>query len=118
MDSDRKSKRGPPPLPQTERRTHCVSVRLNGYELQILDRRRGPYQRGEWIRMASIDRLPPQIPELNRNAWIQLSRASANLNQLAHHLNAGGMQECGETVSLLSEFRRSLIECKLNQGRE
>ena len=30
------------------------------------------------------------IPEINREAWTELSRLAGNLNQIAHFLNAGG----------------------------
>ncbi|MEF6206920.1 ATP-binding protein, partial [Escherichia coli] len=40
-----------------EVRTHCVSVRLNEEELSILDSKRGPYKKGEWLRMASLNKL-------------------------------------------------------------
>lgn len=84
----RRSRYGPAPLPADALRTHCVSVRLAPAELAELDSQRGPYRRGEWLRLAWQRALPPAPPpELNRRAWAELARAAANLNQLAHHLN-------------------------------
>ncbi|MDM3359263.1 ATP-binding protein [Citrobacter sp. Cb004] len=73
-------------LPHNERRTHCVSVRLNKKELIILDSKRGQYKKGEWLRMASLNKLPPVLPEINREAWIKLGRLSQDLNHLSEHL--------------------------------
>ncbi|EBH6783917.1 ATP-binding protein [Salmonella enterica] len=70
-----------------EVRTHCVSVRLNEEELIILDSKRGSYKKGEWLRMASLDKLPPVLPEINRDAWIMLGRLSQDLHHLLNHLD-------------------------------
>lgn len=45
-------------LPQ-ELRIHCVSVRLNNAELAKLNTLREHYSKGEWLRMVSLQRLPP-----------------------------------------------------------
>lgn len=75
-------------LPQNEIRTHCVSVRLNEEELIILDSKRGQYRKGEWLRMASLNKLPPVLPEINREAWIKLGSLSQDLNHLLNHLDS------------------------------
>ncbi|EHY7674490.1 ATP-binding protein [Escherichia coli] len=71
-----------------EVRNHCVSVRLNEEELSILDSKRGPYKKGEWLRMASLNKLPPVLPEINREAWIKLGYLSQDLNRLLNHLDS------------------------------
>ncbi|ECP5840398.1 ATP-binding protein, partial [Salmonella enterica] len=71
-----------------EVRTHCVSVRLNEEELSILDSKRGPYKKGEWLRMASLNKLPPVLPEINREAWVKLGNLSQDLNRLLNHLDS------------------------------
>ena len=73
-------------LPPDEIRSHCVSVRLNEEELIILDSKRGQYKKGEWLRMASLNKLPPVLPEINREAWITLGSLSQDLNFLLNHL--------------------------------
>ncbi|POP40542.1 ATP-binding protein [Superficieibacter electus] len=75
-------------LPPDEIRTHCVSVRLNEEELIILDSKRGQYKKGEWLRMASLNKLPPVLPEINREAWIKLGSLSRDLNYLLNHLDS------------------------------
>lgn len=71
-----------------EVRTHCISVRLNQEELIILDSKRGSYKKGEWLRMASLNKIPPVLPEINREAWIMLGRLSQDLNHLLNHLDS------------------------------
>ncbi len=92
-DSDsthpRRRRRGPVPLDAADRRNHCVSVRLNEGELSLLDSRRGRHQRGEWLRIAALDVLPPVIPEINSTAWAVLATAVANLNQYQAAINKG-----------------------------
>lgn len=91
------------------KRTHCVSVRMNAAELAALDSRRGQYARGEYMRLAFFDALPPVIPELNREAWSELSRAASNLNQLAKHANEGGELDPDNLRAMLADFRNALI---------
>ncbi|WP_312990971.1 ATP-binding protein [Atlantibacter hermannii] len=75
-------------LPPDEIRHHCISVRLNEEELIILDSKRGQYKKGEWLRMASLNKLPPVLPEINREAWIKLGSLSQDLNHLLSHLDS------------------------------
>jgi hypothetical protein len=91
-----------------------VSVRLNAAELLMLDERRAGLrmQRGEYLRSAALHRLPPTIPEVNREAWSTLARTAANLNQIAHRLNAGDALPLDEVRAALDAFRRDLIGVK------
>lgn len=75
-------------LPEKEIRHHCISVRLNEEELIILDSKRGQYKKGEWLRMASLNKLPPVLPEINHEAWIKLGSLSQDLNHLLSHLDS------------------------------
>lgn len=68
-------------------RTHCVSVRFNKQELEILNSNRGNKSKGEWLRLTSLDRLPPVIPSINLEAWKSLSDISQKLNRLINHLD-------------------------------
>lgn len=106
---NRKSKRGPKPIETAEKRTHTVSVRLNAAELDLLDKRRGKFLRGEWMRMAALEKLPPSIPAVNLEAWQKLARSSANLNQIALKLNGGHSVDAAEIARVLAEFRLSLL---------
>jgi hypothetical protein len=115
VDETRRRRYGPEPLALTEKREHTVSTRLNCAELARLDSLRAPVQmqRGEYLRAAALDRLPPMIPAINREAWVTLSRSAANLNQLAVRLNADGRVEAEEVREALADFRRCLLGAKL-----
>lgn len=111
--ADRRARRGGgKSLPPEQLRTHCVSVRLSPAELEQLDARRGSMQRGEWLRVAALDVLPPVIPELNREAWIELARSAANLNQVAFRLNSGEMPELDQVRAELIAFRAALLKAR------
>ncbi|HCO6094147.1 TPA: hypothetical protein OBT59_002349 [Escherichia coli] len=69
-------------------RTHCVSVRLNNDELQLLNTKRGETSKGEWLRLASLDKFPPIVLPINIEAWKSLSEISQKLNILVSHLES------------------------------
>ncbi|EFA4815536.1 hypothetical protein DPV25_25195 [Escherichia coli] len=69
-------------------RIHCVSVRFNKEELDILNKNRGDKSKGEWLRLTSLDRLPPVIPSINLEVWKSLSDIAQKLNKLINHLDA------------------------------
>lgn len=106
-----KLKRGPKPLALAELRSHTVSVRLNSAELAHLDSARAGVrmQRGEYLRHASIGKLPPTIPAINREAWASLARVAANLNQYQAQINAGGVHgHPPEVIQALAELVQKL----------
>lgn len=108
------SKRGPQPLPAALKRDYCVSVRFNSFELADVDTRRGQTPRGAWTRQAALaQKLPQQVPELNVKAWVELSRAASNLNQIAKHLNQShGPQALTYVKKIkadLDDFRQKLL---------
>lgn len=95
-----------------ELRIYTVSARLTNAELVALDGKRGPYQRGTYMRLSTFDRLPPTIPSINVTAWTELSRAAANINQIAKSLNEGEVADIAQIRSELADFRRALIGAK------
>ena len=104
-------KRGPKPMPAADRRVHPVSVRLNSAELAHLDSARAGVrmQRGEYLRHASMGKLPPTIPAINREAWASLARVAANLNQYQAQINAGGVHgHPPEVIQALAELVQKL----------
>ena len=103
---DRAARRGPVPLPAADKRVHCVSVRLNARELAQLDDHRGRFQRGEWLRMAALDHLPPTVPEANAQAWAELSRLAANFNQAQASIHRGDADS--HKVKLLEDLREAV----------
>lgn len=75
--------------PENEKRKHAVTCRLTDDEKTKVDQLRGAITRGEWLRRAALGKPPRMIPELNRQAWVELARLTANLNQLARAVNEG-----------------------------
>jgi len=106
VPADRAARRGPDPLPASEKRGHCVSVRLNVSELAQLDAVRGRSQRGEWLRMAALDQLPPTVPEANVRAWVELARLAGNLNQAQVVINRGDAGT--HQVELLEDLKQAV----------
>lgn len=84
----------------------------------MLDERRSNFQRGEWLRMAALEKLPPTVPAINAQAWAELARAAANLNQIARALNAGEKIERGGLRDQLNRFRAALIGASLEGHAE
>ena len=106
-----KLKRGPKPLALADKRMHSVSVRLNSAELADLDSARSlvRMQRGEYLRSASRGVLPPTIPQINREAWANLARVAANLNQYQQAINAGTVHgHPPELIQALAELVQKL----------
>jgi len=91
-----------------ELRSHCVSSRFSPSELATLDRRRGKIPRGEYVRRCTFGTPPVPIPQPNVQAYAELSRAAANLNQIARKVNGGGF-DIEELIRELSVFRMRLI---------
>ncbi|EDX9712996.1 hypothetical protein GRZ46_000002 [Salmonella enterica subsp. salamae] len=74
-------------IPETLR-THCVSVRLNNAELSKLNALRGDYAKGEWLRMASLQKLPTIVPPVNIDTWKTLGEINQKLNRIALHIDS------------------------------
>lgn len=93
-----------------ERRTHCISIRLNDAELEEMNARNTTgLSKGRYGREAILNQLPPTIPPINIEAWTALARASANLNQIARYLNYEQQVEINEIKNTLADFRNALI---------
>ena len=103
---------GPTPMDAKELRTHTISVRLNQAELTQLDKfcSERKLQRGKCLRLAFMKKLPPTIPSINQKAWLELSNAASDLNQIARHLNHGRPISIGVSLDALARFRASLLK--------
>lgn len=111
----RKSRRGPAPLSKVEKRSYCVSVRLNASERAQINSWRGKMQRGEYLRHAAFNTLPVIVPEINRDAWVEMARVGANLNQLAKAMHLGKEPELQELTKLYAEIRMALVGIKVRK---
>ena len=100
-------------IDKKEKRTHCVSVRFRISDLERLDADRGKLTRGSYIYSLYLHGKPPSIlPKINLEQWQKLSRVSSNLNQIAHHLNAGGGRLETDILDVLQETKSCLVECR------
>lgn len=80
-------RRGRKRISAADQRRHAVTCRLTDAERDHVDASRGAVTCGEYLRRAALDAPPRVVPELNREAWVELARLSSNLNQLVRHLN-------------------------------
>jgi len=115
INENYKKRRGRTALSPIDKRGHTVSARLNVEELALLDSKRGDMARGEWMRAASLDKLPQTVPEPNKEKWAELARAAANLNQIAKACNTShGVpdEQFAPVRKILNEFRMALIGIK------
>ncbi|HAO9424098.1 TPA: ATP-binding protein, partial [Escherichia coli] len=87
--------------------SYCVSVRLNENELSILEEKRGSYKKGEWLRMASLNKLPLVLPEINKSAWVELGRLSQDLNRLLTYLD-GKSPDSDPTLTEMHVIKRQV----------
>jgi hypothetical protein len=83
---------------------------LNKDELALLDNRRGKYTRGEYLRrsfLRSLPRSPP--PEINREAWLALSKVAGNIATIATAMRTGEYIPLDQIKAEIEAFRRELI---------
>lgn len=110
-----KSRRGKT-LPPGEKRVHSISSRVNKVELDKIDSRReaaGGMLRGEYCRCAALDKLPPTVPEINREAWLALGKLGANFNQFQRAINQGILRDCPpQLLAEVSEIRELLVSVR------
>jgi hypothetical protein len=94
-------------------RTHCISVRLNHQELQLLNARRGEKSKGEWLRLTFLNKLPVAIPAVNMEAWKSLADMSQKLNRLVLHLDTKS-KGSSLTQTELFAVKRQISELRMN----
>lgn len=111
-----KQKGGRPPKNADDRRTEPVGFRCTESEMIELRQRAGQagLTVGEFCRRAALGKSMPApkiVPEVNREAYADLARASGNLNQVVKMTQTAGMKtESLETLrKALSNFRLKLI---------
>ena len=106
-------------LPPNRIRKHTVTVRLNDFELKQINNLRNQASKSCWLRSSALQQLPPSVPEINREAWHQLTASLQKLNDLTSFLNRRGTdaqplsQEVNALKVKLSHIRDALL--KLNE---
>ncbi len=98
MDEDghgdtRRRRPGRPAKAVGDRRDNWITVRVNGAERALMEARAAAagLDVGAYVRAMGLRRrVVGVVPEVNREAWAELARTTANVNQIAAHLNGGG----------------------------
>lgn len=102
-------------LPPNRLRKHTITVRLNDIEFAQVNSSRKQLSRSSWLRSSALQQLPPSIPELNQEAWQQLTVSLQKLNDLGSFLNRRGSdaqplsQEVNALKVKLSHVRDALL---------
>lgn len=113
MTQTQQRRPGRKPLAPEDRRRHGVTCRLTDAERDHVDTLRGSVTRGEWLRRAALSAPPRIVPELNQQAWLELSRLAANLNQLSRAVNEGRLErplvDLAELRQQVQKLRQQLL---------
>lgn len=102
-------------LPPNRLRKHTVTVRLNDIELKHVNDSRNQLSKSCWLRSSALQQLLPSVPEVNKDAWQQLTVSLQKLNDLGAFLNRRGSdaqplsQEVNALKLKLSHVRDALL---------
>ncbi|WP_370425879.1 hypothetical protein AB9Q52_005805 [Pantoea vagans] len=102
-------------LPPNRIRSHTVTVRLNDIELAKVNNLRDQLSKSCWLRSSALKQLPPTVPELNKEAWQELTHSLQKLNDLGSFLLRRGeeakplSQEVNALKLKLSHVRDALL---------
>ena len=102
-------------------RTTFIQVRLTPEEKDRLHDIAGPKGAAELMRSLALGKspkIPRPVPELNREAWVELSRLASNLNQLAYHANSTGELKPDLHDALLDTRSQLALVRALLMGRD
>lgn len=90
-------------LPPNRLRRYSVTVRLNEVELSKVNQSRGQLSKSCWLRSSALKQLPPSVPEINKEAWQELTGSLQKLNDLTSFLLRRGedAQPLSQEVSAL-----------------
>ncbi|WP_158151264.1 hypothetical protein [Pantoea ananatis] len=90
-------------LPPNRLRRYSVTVRLNEIELSKVNHSRGQLSKSCWLRSSALKQLPPSVPEINKEAWQELTGSLQKLNDLTSFLLRRGedAQPLSQEVSAL-----------------
>ena len=117
-------KRGPSSRPKSELREHQFGVYFTSDERRRLISLAVPGDPSELsdlgirrhvaahMRKAALGTQPSRIPEINRQAWSELSRVAANLNQYQRAINegrAGGPIDLSDLRASVDALRNELL---------
>lgn len=84
---------GRPKIDDIKVRKQTIGVRVNGTEMDTLQRKANSVglPLSQWLRLVALSRYIPRplVPEINREAYAELAKLAANLNQLTRATHEG-----------------------------
>lgn len=106
---------------QKEIRTNRISLRLKDSELEAIQKNAKDTNARKvalYIRNSALNKLPVEVPELNKEAWVTLATAVGNLNQLMKKLNnsSNSHAHVGDMKNTIIELRSALLGIKFNKN--
>ena len=105
-------------------RTNRISLRLTDSELASIQANAKDTNARKvalYIRNSALNKLPVEVPELNKEAWVVLATAVANLNQLMKRLNnpnSSGSVHINEISKNLKDLRASLLGVSFSENKK
>lgn len=93
-------------------RTKQVKTMFTSDELAAVSAQAGSIQIGKYLRMCALQSQPPAVPELNREAWLVLSKVAGNLATIAGAMRGGDYVEISDIREEISEFRAALLRAR------
>lgn len=124
----KKRRHGPTPRPVEELRTERLSVYFTLAEYVDLAELAGATDLtgqtrtrriGRYVRDQALHRTPPTVPEINRQAWLELARSASNLSQAVVFARREENQKSIYWLKQrLAEFRSALIGTDLTPQEE
>ncbi len=111
---------GPLPLPSEARRRKRVAVHFTTAEYTEILRQAGGVSSmvPAYLRNAALNRLPPTVPEINREAWVRLAQMMTVLDRIAHHLDGKDRIEIFHLRDALARFRGTLVGADLKYSSD
>lgn len=104
---------------QKDIRTNRISLRLTDSELAAIQRNAKDTNARKvalYIRNSALNKLPVEVPELNKEAWVVLATAVANLNQLMRRMNNPSAKvQVDEVKNNINSLRASLLGINFNE---
>lgn len=102
----------------SEIRTIRVTTWLSPVEADVIDRKRGHYNRASYLRAAGLDRELTRAPDpVCREQWAELGHIKGNLAQNAKHLNLAAHLEGPEGGARAALDKSDEINTMLDQLR-
>lgn len=104
--TETRRQRGRPPADQP--RHNRLTVRLTALEWSTIVAQADGAPLADHLRRAALGRRAVglvRVPAVNADAWVELARGAANLNQLAHAANAGFVVPAHDLIPVLEKLR-------------